>query len=106
MTYELVWDGVQKHFSELSQEPNIWSASTLYTQEDKLLRKQWFQNWLNNQSDFTQQEILKFHHNSEIGTPDNSLRMKRSDVETVSVTSVKKNFSDVEMNYQALVKTS
>lgn len=106
LAYELVWDGVQKHFSELSQEPKIWSSSTLYTQEDKQLRKEWFQDWLNNQTEFTQQEILKFHHNSELGTPEISLKMKRSYVETVSVTSVKKDNSIIEMNYEGLISTS
>tara|TARA_B110000046_G_scaffold185300_1_gene226442 strand:- start:43 stop:498 length:456 start_codon:yes stop_codon:yes gene_type:complete len=28
-TYELVWDGKQKHFTTLKQVPRIWSSSTL-----------------------------------------------------------------------------
>ena len=102
-TYELVWDGKQKHFTELKQEPRIWSSSTLYSQEEKELRKTWFANWLENQKEFTQEEILKFHHNSEIGTPENSPKMKRWYVETVSVTSVKKEASETTMNYQNLL---
>ena len=101
-TYELVWDGTQKHFSKLKNEPKIWSSSTLYTKEEKELRKVWFKDWLENHSEYRQQEILKFHHNSEIGKPENSIKMKRSYVETVSVTSVKKEFEKVEMNYEKL----
>ncbi len=97
--YELVWDGSKKHFEELRQEPKIWSSSTLYTQEEKVLRKMWFNDWLENDQEFTQENILKFHHNSEIGTPENSLKMKRDYVETVSVTSVEKNTTKVVMNY-------
>ncbi|MFT5761245.1 MAG: hypothetical protein ACI8WA_000355 [Polaribacter sp.] len=101
-TYELVWDGKEKHFSKLKQEPKIWSSSTLYTKEEKQLRKDWFADWLANQSGFTQEEILKFHHNSEVGTPENSPKMKRSYIETVSITSVKKSNKIVSLNYEKL----
>jgi len=102
-TYELVWDGIQKHFSKLKQEPKIWSSSTLYTENEKQLRRNWFSDWLANHQEFVQKDILQFHHNSEIGTPENSVKMKRWDVETVSVTSVKKDASNVIMNYHSLV---
>ena len=102
-TYELVWDGKEKHFSKLKNEPKIWSSSTLYTKEEKQLRRDWFVNWLINHSEYNQQEILKFHHNSEIGTPENSIKMKRTYVETVSVTSVKKSSENTTMNYEKLI---
>jgi len=98
-TYELVWDGKERYLTKLKQEPKIWSSSTLYTQEEKAFRKIWFAKWLGNHEEFTQENILKFHHNSEIGTPENSLKMKRPYVETVSVTSVEKNTSGVVMRY-------
>ena len=101
-TYELVWDGKQQHFSKLKNEPKIWSSSTLYSKKEKELRKSWFANWLENQSKITQEGILKFHHNSEIGTPENSIKMKRSYVETVSITSVKKNSDSIRMTYEKL----
>ncbi len=100
--YELVWDGKQQHFSKLKKEPKIWSSSTLYTKEEKELRKVWFADWLSNQKKFTQEEILKFHHNSEIGTPENSPKMKRSYVETVSITSVKKSTESIRLNYEKI----
>jgi hypothetical protein len=89
-TYELVWDGTEKHFHQLAQEPKIWSSSTLYDQEMKRERQAWFQQWLQNHEAFDQQEILAFHQSTEKGTPETTLQMKRSYVETVSVTSVKK----------------
>ena len=101
--FELVWDGNQQHFSELGQSPKIWSSSTLYTKEEKALRKMWFANWLKDRQKFTPKDILEFHHNSDLGTVENAPRMKRSYVETVSVTSVKKRDSNIEMNYQSLV---
>jgi uncharacterized protein with NRDE domain len=99
-TYELVWDGKQKHFTTLKQVPRIWSSSTLYSQKDKALRNGWFDNWLENNQKFSQEEILKFHQDSEIGTPENSLKMKRWYAETVSITSVKKTNKIVAFNYE------
>lgn len=101
-----MWDGKQQYFTKLNQEPKTWSSSTLYTQEEKELRKNWFANWLKNHPEFTQEEILKFHHDSEIGTPENSPKMKRWYVETVSVTSVKKSSQEVVMHYESFVRTS
>jgi uncharacterized protein with NRDE domain len=98
-TYELVWDGKQKHYTKLKQEPKIWSSSTLYTKEEKRLRNDWFAHWLKNNKDFKQEEILKFHLNSDFGTPENSPKMKRSYVETVSITSVKKEEGSTTMDY-------
>ena len=98
-TYELVWDGKQKHYTKLKQEPKIWSSSTLYTKEEKRLRNDWFAHWLKNNKDFKQEEILKFHLNSDFGTPENSPKMKRSYVETVSITSVIKVGNTTTMSY-------
>jgi hypothetical protein len=105
-TYELVWDGETKHFNKLPQEPKIWSSSTLYTQEMKQVRKEWFADWLLNNSSFNQDDILSFHQNEDLGTPDISLKMKRLNVETVSVTSVKKIVSEIKMDYLDFVNNS
>ena len=102
-TYELVWDGKKKHLINMNQEPRIWSSSTLYTKEEKALREKWFNDWLIKQEEFNQEKILKFHHNSDLGTKENSPKMKRWYVETVSVTSVKKEASETTMNYQNLL---
>lgn len=98
-TYELVWDGVTKHFTELAQEPKIWSSSTLYDAEMKQMRKNWFADWLQVRDEFTESEILKFHQDETKGTPETSLKMKRDFVETVSVTSVKKEKENISLMY-------
>lgn len=99
--YELIWDENKKHFSKLKNEPKIWSSSTLYTDAIKETRKQWFQNWIEN-NEFTSANILDFHH-SEIGDKEQSVLMKRSYVETVSITSVKKDDNTIEMLYEDVV---
>ena len=102
-TYELVWDGVTKHFKKLAQEPEIWSSSTLYTAEMKASRRVWFADWLSENKTFQQQEIINFQTSTDKGTPETSLKMKRNFVETVSVTSVKKE-KDICLIYNDILK--
>jgi uncharacterized protein with NRDE domain len=102
-TYELVWDGVTKHFKKLAQEPEIWSSSTLYTAEMKASRRAWFADWLSENKTFQQQEIINFQTSTDKGTPETSLKMKRNFVETVSVTSVKKE-KDICLIYNDILK--
>lgn len=98
-TYELVWDGAIQHFKELEQAPKIWSSSTLYTDEMKALRQEWFRDWLQENDHFTQEAILAFHQNETLGTVQTSLKMKREFVETISVTSIKKEGNSMAMLY-------
>jgi len=104
--FELVWDGAKKHFNKLPQEPRIWSSSTLYTQEMKQVRKEWFAEFLKENTEFTQEEIVKFHKIETLGTPETSLKMKRSFVETVSITSIIKTASAIKMKYIDFVSRS
>lgn len=98
-TYELVWDGITKHFTKLDQKPKIWSSSTLYSGNIKLLRQEWFANWLMNNKEYSQEEILAFHKDDSLGTPENSVKMKRNFVETVSITSIQKKKDEVNIKY-------
>ncbi len=102
--YELIWDEKQKHFTELEQQPKIWSSSTLYSESSKKNRKKWFQNWQNGQ-DFSTKNILKFHH-LEIGNKSQDVLMKRPYIETVSITSVKKEKEQVEMIYEDIISST
>ena len=96
--FELIWDEEIRHLNKLSNEPKIWSSATLYTNNIKELRKEWFQKWMS-ENDYTSESILKFHH-SQLGTIEESILMKRTYVETVSITSVKKENTSIEMNYE------
>ena len=102
-TYELVWDGASTHFKELSQEPKIWSSSILYTEDMKAVRKEWFADWLLENQQFSQDKILEFHQNENLGSKETSPKMKRAFVETVSITSVKKVNKKITMAYENLV---
>ena len=97
--YELVWDGEEKHFQELGDQPKIWSSSTLYDEGMKQLRKDWFADWLKENTEISQENIVAFHQDDTRGEEGVSLKMKRSRVETVSTTSVKKEKNHVTMDY-------
>lgn len=99
--YELIWDETKKYFTKLKNEPKIWSSSTLYSNTIKEKRKQWFYKWIV-ENEFTSDAILNFHH-SENGDKGQSVLMKRSYVETVSITSVKKQSDLIEMLYEDVV---
>ena len=99
--FELIWDEKQKHFNHLKNEPKIWSSSTLYTEESKEIRQNWFKNWVS-ENEFESSTILEFHH-SEIGNKEQSILMKRSFVETVSITSIKKENENIELFYEDVI---
>lgn len=80
------------------QEPKIWSSSPLYTPEMKAEREMWFTNWLENNKKDSLKNILEFHKNNSLGTKETSPKMKSKFVETVSITSIKKE-ENVEISY-------
>ena len=96
---EFVWDGKEKHFKKMSQEPHIWSSSTLYDESVKQLRLDWFAEWQKN-NELSQEKILNFHHNAGIGDPHIDLMMDRKIGGTVSITSVLKSDQQVLMSYE------
>ncbi len=102
--YELVWDGEQKHFSKLEDEPRIWSSATLYTHEMKTLREQWFATWLAGRTSFEKSEIFAFHRDRSLGTPETAVCMKRTQVQTVSTTVVTKKGTQALMEYHPIEK--
>jgi hypothetical protein len=75
----------------------------LYTSEMKASRRAWFADWLSENKTFQQQEIINFQTSTNKGTPETSLKMKRNFVETVSITSVKKE-EDICLIYNDLLK--
>ncbi len=96
---ELVWNGKQKHIKKLNQENRIWSSSTLYTEEMKQLRKDWFADW---KIENKQKDILDFHHKAGIGDCNVDVIMKREKVGTVSITQVIKTDTEIVMNYEEI----
>ncbi|MDH5413084.1 MAG: NRDE family protein [Flavobacteriaceae bacterium] len=96
---EFVWDGKDKHLKSMLQEPYIWSSSTLYDENVKQLRWNWFADW-KKLNDFSQDHILAFHHNAGIGDPNIDVLMDRELGGTVSITSIKKEDNLISFHYE------
>jgi hypothetical protein len=60
-------------------------------------------DWLLDNLQLSQEKILEFHQNENLGTKETLLKMKRLFVETVHITSVKKVNKKVTMLYENLV---
>ena len=99
--FELVWDGIQKHFQELPKAPRIWSSSTLYTASMKNERQIWFDNYLENRK-VGPHEILEFHHSSHIDNTEYGVVMDRSFVKTTSITQIIKTNDQITMSFEDL----
>ena len=97
---EFVWDGQQRHLKKLVPGTFIWSSSTLYDDEMKGMRANWFKEWMG-KNDLSKESILKFHKTAGIGSPEIDVFMKRDKVGTVSITQVSKGQELVEMDYEA-----
>lgn len=102
---EFVWDGVDKHQKLMPQEPHIWSSSTLYDDNVKQLRRNWFTDW-QKQNDFSQHHILNFHHNAGIGDPNIDVLMDRKLGGTVSISSIKKEDNLISLYYEDVKEQS
>lgn len=99
--YELVWDGENKHFVELPLEPKIWSSSTLYSQDKKQKRLEWFEAF-KTKTILTSETALEFHKTAGGDNDDYGVIMDRGHVKTTSITQVEKNEEGVNMRFENL----
>ena len=95
--FELVWDGDTSHFNKLPSETKIWSSSTLYSDEMKVKRHRWFEDFKND-NELTSKSVLHFHSN-ETDNKDFGIVMNRGFVKTTSITQVEKSKDTLSMNY-------
>ena len=79
--HELIWDGMDMHFSELIEDHNIWSSVQLYKSATRIDKKERFENWASKSSDISKEELIAFHLE---GHPD--FLIENEHVKTVSVT--------------------
>ncbi|HUQ67020.1 MAG TPA: NRDE family protein [Flavitalea sp.] len=99
--FECRWDGSNKHFKELDHNaPHIWSSVTLYDEQTILKRKQWFDEWINNNKSISHNKILHFHQFTGDGDARNDLKMNRDGkIFTVSICSVEIMKTGLIMHY-------
>jgi uncharacterized protein with NRDE domain len=99
--YSLVWDEKQKHFDSLTPGFYIWSSSPLYSASMKVLRKQWFNDFINSNS-ANDKKLLQFHQTAGDGDKITNLIMDRGFIRTVSITQLVKRQDVVSMFYKDL----
>lgn len=99
--FELVWDGAQKHVTELPIEPKIWSSSTLYSEAMKKERLQWFESF-KDENGLDSKAMLNFHTTAGNGNKDYGVIMDRHYVKTTSITQVEKKGVIIEMRFNDL----
>lgn len=99
---ELVWDGKQKQVTRLPLESKIWSSSSLYNKEMKLLREQWFVDFLS-QNGTSKEELFYFHENYGIGDANIDLKIDRGFLKTVSITQFEKDDEFIGVLYKDLL---
>ncbi|MBK5213015.1 MAG: NRDE family protein [Flavobacteriaceae bacterium] len=102
--FQLVWDGLDYHFSEEPLATQIWSSSPLYPENLKKKREQWFSEFLFKTVKPSEEEILKFHKTAGEGDLNSNLIMDRGFIKTKSITQIVKNKETVEMRYEDLQK--
>lgn len=99
--YELVWDETQKHFQQLPLATKIWSSTTLYTEDKKQARRDWF-NVFKAENKLTASTLLEFHKTAGKNNNDFGVVMDRGFVKTTSITQIEKTENLVEMRFNNL----
>ncbi len=102
---EFIWDGHGKHLRNLPQnEPAIWSSVTLYDEEHRKLRRQWFKRLLANQNGtISPEQIFDFHSGSHTNDSEIDVVMEREGgLKTVSITQVVPEKGKFRMAYYDL----
>ncbi|AOW20822.1 NRDE family protein [Urechidicola croceus] len=94
--YEFVWTGKKKHLFNIPHFPHIWSSSTLYDDETKKIRQNWFDNW----NFDTHDAIVDFHKSAGNGDESKNVLMRRDKGGTVSITSVKMENGELSISYE------
>lgn len=77
--YEFRWDGKRLHRAEKdSLLPHIWSSATLYSDEIRHQREQWFTTFQEQFPACIAEDVLNFHLNGGTGDNHNDMRVNRN----------------------------
>ncbi len=106
---EFIWDGSEKHFRVLDKaHPQIWSSVTLYDEEQRQLKRAWFQRFCQqHENAITKEKIVDFHcGNHTDGKSKNMLIQQNGDLKTVSISQVFLSNKKLQMDYFDLLNDS
>lgn len=75
---EFRWDGLTfTYTSKNPEEAHIWSSATLYSKEIRTERERWFNDFRQQNSNFTREQVIDFHLHGGTGDTHNDMRMNR-----------------------------
>ena len=103
---EIRWTGRRVFHKTLkANKPNIWSSVTLYTPEIIQERERWFDDFLQENPNYSAEDILKFHHFGGKGDARNAIKMNRENkLKTLSITQFRVDDENFIVQYQDLQK--
>lgn len=103
--YECRWDGQRKFgFALRNDIAQIWSSATLYDESMMSIRHGWFQDHLKDLKDLTQENILDFHFKGGDDHKNNAIKMERTELRTMSITSILCTHETAIMSYYDLME--
>lgn len=106
---EFIWDGDTKHFRELDhKKPYIWSSVTLYSKENRNLRKEWFNRFLLNAADaISSEKVFEFHSGTHTTDREINVVMEREGgLQTLSITQIVPDGNHLTMKYSDLIENT
>lgn len=103
--YQLRWNENEKETIELDASKNyIWSSSTLYSQEIRQKRADWFRTFIDTKFEFSSEELFNFHRYTEENNNENGLVINRNNkLKTVSITQTVIDKNKTEIFYNDLI---
>lgn len=106
--YDFRWDGKQTFPRSLDvNDYHIWSSATLYDQQARQKREQWFAQWRDRYEEHDIEAIMDFHRHAGEGDPWNDVVMNRNGVvQTVSITNIARMQDSIEMRYHDLLRNN
>jgi uncharacterized protein with NRDE domain len=99
--YQLRWNQIEKETTSLDATKSyIWSSATLYSDEIRKKRAQWFYTFLDIKPEVNEEELLNFHRYTEEENKEHGLVINRNDVlKTLSITQTIIEQNRLEMKY-------
>lgn len=103
--YQLCWNEIKKEAMVLdATQSHIWSSSTLYTQEIRQKRADWFLNFMDSNTNLVPEDLFHFHRYTENQNQEHGLVINRNDVlKTLSITQAVIEDNKVELFYTDLI---
>lgn len=106
--FEVIWDGIKRYYRALNAHiPYIWSSVTLYSEEHREMREEWFNHsFAEDTDDELPQKAFEFH--SGVHTDDNKVNVvmeRTGGLKTLSITQIIPEEDKVHMTYHDLLNS-